>query len=434
MILVGSQRSGASNLANHLMNDRDNDHVTLFEVRGFIARDLHGAFAEAHAISKGTKCEQFLFSLSFNPPQNETATEQDFEQAIEKAEQKLGLTDQPRAIVFHEKEGRRHAHVVWSRIDAKSMRAINMAHFKTKLTSLSRELYLEHDWELPNGLRLDSGRSPLNFTLAEWQQAKRLKLDPREIKQSFQDAWQQSDGQKGFKHALEERGYFLAQGDRRGFVALNIDGEVFSVARMIGVKTKEVKAKLGDPKQLASVTETRTTMTNKITDQLHHYRDEVDQAHAKAMEPLNDERTALRDQQRKERKAQHAKQVERQRDEAAQRAKAIRTGLAGLWDRMTGRHKTVLKEHEHQTWQSAKRDQQERDAIVQSHLDERQVLQKRILSLRKRHSHDRRILAREISQTIKAQQRDDQAYRLRMQHEYEQQTREKKVRGPSLSL
>tara|TARA_R110002124_G_scaffold287174_1_gene470997 strand:- start:17 stop:229 length:213 start_codon:yes stop_codon:yes gene_type:complete len=67
MILVGSQRSGASALASHLMNSRDNDHVALLELDGFLADDLHGALAEVHAISKGTKCKQYLFSLSVHP-------------------------------------------------------------------------------------------------------------------------------------------------------------------------------------------------------------------------------------------------------------------------------------------------------------------------------------------------------------------------------
>ena len=42
---------------------------------------------------------------------------------------------------MHEKEGRRHAHVVWSRIDADEMKAINLPHFKVKLRDLSRDLY-----------------------------------------------------------------------------------------------------------------------------------------------------------------------------------------------------------------------------------------------------------------------------------------------------
>lgn len=47
MILKGSQRSGALKLAAHLLNDRDNDHVELHELRGFTADDLHGALREA---------------------------------------------------------------------------------------------------------------------------------------------------------------------------------------------------------------------------------------------------------------------------------------------------------------------------------------------------------------------------------------------------
>lgn len=49
MILKGSQRSGAKALADHLLNDRDNDHITQLQLRGFVADDLHGALAEAYA-------------------------------------------------------------------------------------------------------------------------------------------------------------------------------------------------------------------------------------------------------------------------------------------------------------------------------------------------------------------------------------------------
>ncbi|MEQ8399675.1 MAG: relaxase [Roseitalea porphyridii] len=143
MILKGSQRGGAADLAAHLLNDRENDHVTVVDLRGFVARDLHGAFAEAHAISKGTKCDQFLFSLSLSPPKRAEASERDLMAAVERAEATLGLTGQPRAVVLHEKNGRRHAHAVWSRIDAGSMTAINLPHFKNRLTGLARDLYLD---------------------------------------------------------------------------------------------------------------------------------------------------------------------------------------------------------------------------------------------------------------------------------------------------
>lgn len=125
MILKGSQRAGARNLAVHLMRADDNEHVELHEVRGFMAHDVLGALQEAEAMSKGTRCQQYLFSLSLNPPQQESVPVpvQSFETAIDQAEERLGLSGQPRAVVFHEKEGRRHAHAVWSRIDADTMTA-----------------------------------------------------------------------------------------------------------------------------------------------------------------------------------------------------------------------------------------------------------------------------------------------------------------------
>ena len=67
MILKGSHRAGAKQLAGHLLNDRDNDHVTVLEVRGFVADDLRNALREAQAISKATKCKQFMFLLSLRP-------------------------------------------------------------------------------------------------------------------------------------------------------------------------------------------------------------------------------------------------------------------------------------------------------------------------------------------------------------------------------
>lgn len=173
MILVGSQCAGATALADHLTNQRDNDHVQVLELRDFMAKDLHGALDEVHAIPKATQCKQFMFSLSLNPSGSHIADEDEFRDAADRAEAKLGLTGQPCAIVIHEKEGRRHAHVVWSRVNVDEMKAINLPHFKSKLRDLSRELFLDHGWELPKGLETHGGKSPLNFTLAEWQQAKR---------------------------------------------------------------------------------------------------------------------------------------------------------------------------------------------------------------------------------------------------------------------
>ncbi|MFZ2168763.1 MAG: hypothetical protein WAW61_03895, partial [Methylococcaceae bacterium] len=63
MILVGNQRGGAKNLATHLLKE-ENEHVEVHEIRGFASQNLAAALKEADAISRATRCKQFLFSLS----------------------------------------------------------------------------------------------------------------------------------------------------------------------------------------------------------------------------------------------------------------------------------------------------------------------------------------------------------------------------------
>jgi len=109
--------------------------------RGFISDDLIDAFGEAHAIAQGTRYENYyMFSMSFTPPEGEHASIEAFEKAIDQVEEKLGLQSQPRAVVFHDKNGRRHAHALyyWSRVDAERMRSIS--YYKVKLRDVSRRL------------------------------------------------------------------------------------------------------------------------------------------------------------------------------------------------------------------------------------------------------------------------------------------------------
>jgi hypothetical protein len=104
MILKGSQRGDGSDLAVNLMRADDSEHVELHQIRGFAADDLKGAFKEAEAFSRATKCRQYPFSLSLNPPDRASASVSVslFETTIDKIEQRLGLEGQPRAIVFLE--------------------------------------------------------------------------------------------------------------------------------------------------------------------------------------------------------------------------------------------------------------------------------------------------------------------------------------------
>jgi len=431
MILKASQRAGAGALASHLMNDRDNDHVTVLEMRGFVADDLHGALSEAQAISKATKCKQFMFSLSLSPPKDHVVSEQDFLDAADRAEKALGLDGQPRAIIIHEKEGRRHAHVVWSRIDGENLKAINLPHFKRKLNALSRDLYLDHGWELPKGLQAGGGKSPLNFTLAEWQQAKRQGLDPREIKQVFQDAWKRSDNLKAFGNALAERGYFIAKGDRRGFVALDVSGKVYSIPKWTSIRAKEAVAKFGSPDKLPSVSDVQGELRGLVTDKLKDFISDIKSKHVRDVEPLNHEKAEMVALHRAERLRLKDGQKERQIKETKIRVERLNKGVRGLFDWVSGKAKATKKRNETEAYQCFSRDRDQRDDLVKDQMTDRLSLQKRFDVLRKTQIQDRRLLARDVSQFLRGSERRSKTDAIRPRERGHDQSKD---RGPKFEL
>lgn len=256
--MVGNQRGNYVDAARHFMNAEDNEHVEVHQIRGFMGNDLFSAFQESYAVSLGTKAKQHLYSLSLSPPKGARVSDEEFEAAVDRAEKRLGLTGQPRVIVFHEKRGRdgelrRHAHAIFCRVDAEIGKAIQMSYDRSKLFDLSHELFLENGWELPQGYERKQDRSPLNYTHAEHQQARRRGKYADDIKRFFQNAWERSDTIETFSAALKEQGYVLAKGGHAAFVTVDAEGEVYSIARCLPINTKEIRARLGEPDHLPSV-------------------------------------------------------------------------------------------------------------------------------------------------------------------------------------
>lgn len=404
MILFASQRSGASELAAHLLNGDDNDHVTLHEVRGFIADTLEGAFREIEAISKGTRCKQFLFSLSLNPPEYADVPVEDFEAAIDEIERKLGLLDQPRVIVFHEKNGRRHCHVVWSRLmfseHTKRMIAIRMSHFKQKLMDVSRYQFLKHGWKMPEGMKRGQDRSPWHLTREEYRQSVRLSEDAQALKAIFRGAWEQSDTLKTFVAALQERGFLLARGDRRGFVALDVTGGVYSLTRWIDIGTRELKARLGKPETLPTVEQAKAYIAERMSENLQRYIAESKQRAKDIRQPLVQEIRTLVAVQRKERQDLVERQQARWVEETKTRAARLPRGFKGIWHKATGAYKKVRAQNEAETKAALDRDRKELHALIRSHLLERQDLQKTVKSYKEEHKREALRIRSEVAKYV----------------------------------
>lgn len=389
MILNGNQRGGARQMARHLLNAEMNEHVSVHEVSGFVSSDVHGALNEAYAMSKGTKCRQFMYSLSLNPPPDQYVSIATFESALERIEKRLNLEGQPRVVVFHEKEGRRHAHCVWSRINASEMKAINISHPKLKLTSISKEIFLENGWSLPQGFIDRNQKNPLNFTRAEWEKAQRTGQSPKAIKGALQESWAVSDSRKALAHAMQDRGFYLAKGDKRGFVAVDLYGEVYSLARQLGIKKADLEKRLGKPGDLPTVGETKKIISGKLTKQFKSYADELHQEKMREQSRLRTQIKHLTAQHRQAREAQKQAQEKRWTAEEQKRASRLRKGFKGLWDRLTGTYQRTRARNEKEAKIAFRRDRKEREELIDRQLTQRQELQVQVKQCRTKHQNKR---------------------------------------------
>ncbi len=420
MILKGSQRGNGSDLAVHLMNGFDNEKIEVAEVYGTIAGDLLGAFAEFEAVSSGTKAENYLYSLSINPP-SPLDRDQYFE-CIQAIETSLGLTDQPRAVVFHEKHGREHCHVVWSRIDVDQMKAIQLSHDHSKLMDLACELAHKYGLELPPGLKAWQAdqkfeKDKLEPNLAERAQENETGLTAEERRQIITECYERSDTAKAFVGAMEQSGFVLAHGDRRGLVIVDEQTNVHSLTRYVkGHSAKDIRAKLAslDVSQLPSVEEAKDRVRSRVLERqegederqakldraIAEARQKLSQRHEQTRAQLRQREQELLTRQQSERLALHAAQKS---DEKGVLFRA-RTAVADLLKKTPGLRSVLSHIQKVTGLDPRERHELERKAFTQRHQRERKEFerQKRFRSrieTRENRSLEARVI-REVAQKL----------------------------------
>ena len=263
MIIKGVSCAGARRLAVHLTRTDTNERAEVRQIRGTAAEDLRGALLEMEAVSAGARTTKPFYHASINTREYERLTDEQRAHAIDKLEAKLGLTGQARVVVIHEKEGREHCHIVWSRIDLDRMAAISDSHNYRKHEEVARGLEREFGLERVQGAHVERdgqprpGRTPSH---REMLQAERTGVTTQHAKELMTGIWNTTKTGKEFQAALAERGWVLARGDRRDFVALDPTGGVHSIARRIeGARAADVRARFADidPRSLQSVAEAK---------------------------------------------------------------------------------------------------------------------------------------------------------------------------------
>ncbi|WP_130471934.1 relaxase/mobilization nuclease domain-containing protein [Candidatus Magnetaquicoccus inordinatus] len=246
MITKGNTSTGCG-LAAYLNKDA-NDRVEVWDIRGAAINDLAEAIDDWREFSKGTNCEKPLYHAQLNP--DRALRREEWGKAIEIFEKEMGLEGYPRAVVLHEKKGREHVHLVYSRIDLETMRAWSDSWNYLKHERASREIEREFGLDKTQGVhveREDSPRPGRTPSHKDMQQGDRKGQDAREVTAEVSALFAQANGAgAAFVKGLEGAGYTLARGDQRVYVVVDRQGGVHSLSRRAQVKAATLREMLRD--------------------------------------------------------------------------------------------------------------------------------------------------------------------------------------------
>lgn len=202
----------------------------------------------------------FHYSLAWHP--DETPDESHMLGCARDTLELLGLIRHEAVVVAHRDQEHPHVHVIANLVHPETGRTHDPGLYKAKLSEWAEAYEQEHG--------LHCAQRAANREARQERQAEREAEPALSKKEVLQQLYAMSDDFETFQGALEHAGYRLAQGDRRGLVLVDPNGEVSSLSRQLD---KEQRAQLRDQlkdmdvSSLPGVDETRANMQQAGDDQ-----------------------------------------------------------------------------------------------------------------------------------------------------------------------
>lgn len=249
MIIKGGSRGNARWLGAHLTRADTNERIEVMELHtlhddALSSRDrLTETFRDWQILTAGTQGRDGLYHANIDPAIGYDMTAEQWNRAVNVLEEELGLQGQPRAVVLHEKHGRTHLHVVWSRtdLDTMTLRSDSYNYHAHERASKRLELEFGHEPVPGKHAKRDREKQPefprSELTQADLQQGERGGYDPRARKAELAALFERSDTSQAFRAALRDAGYILAKGDKRNLVVIDDSGKVHALGKRLTGKT-----------------------------------------------------------------------------------------------------------------------------------------------------------------------------------------------------
>ena len=125
MVINGGSRGNGEDLARDLLRTGADERAELIELRWVVSETLSGAIDEMMAVGSGTGSTRPLYHAWIKTTPGEDLTRDQQAHAIATLERRLGLTEQARAVVERRINGQCELHVVWCRVDLKTMTLVH---------------------------------------------------------------------------------------------------------------------------------------------------------------------------------------------------------------------------------------------------------------------------------------------------------------------
>lgn len=242
----------------HTHNLPTNDPEKAMKVMAFTAIHSDDIKRQAGTKSTGRKATAgsvYSFSLAWHPEQSPDKKE--MIDASMSTLDKLGLTEHQAVIVYHNETKHRHVHVICNLVNPDTGKTARVSHDQLKLSKWAEEYEIKTGQvycndRVENNRKREELAQQKSDTQEKTQSAIVKHREKRNIRADLvQSLYERSDSGQAFRSALEENDLTLAKGDRRGFVLVDNNGDIFSLSRQLkGQRASDIKSRLGDIQDL----------------------------------------------------------------------------------------------------------------------------------------------------------------------------------------
>lgn len=194
---------------------------------------------------KSTAGPVYSYSLAWSPEQQ--PTQDDMLTSVLETLQILKLQDHQALIVAHNETAHPHVHVICNLVSPRDGRIKAPAYDHLSLSAWAENKEKE-DGKIYCEERVENNRKRREHARDERQLAMiKHREEKLRMAEKIDALYRASDSGKAFQAALEQEGFTLARGDRRGFTIVDGSGKIHSLARQLsGQRARDIKDRLAD--------------------------------------------------------------------------------------------------------------------------------------------------------------------------------------------